>query len=85
MTITLTPEIERILTARAERQGTTPELLVLNDLNGLYAQEDARRAFAQSGDQLAESFRQWAEKHRRTEPVIPLDAMSREHWYEERG
>ena len=85
MTITLTPKIERVLTARAEQQGTTPELLVLNDLSGLYAQADATRASVQSGDQLAASFRQWADNHRRTEPVIPLDAMSREHLYEERS
>jgi hypothetical protein len=37
MTITLTPEIERALTARANQQGTTPELLVLHDLQELYA------------------------------------------------
>ncbi len=37
MTITLTPEIERALTARANQQGTTPELLALHDLKELYA------------------------------------------------
>jgi hypothetical protein len=37
MTITLTPEIERALTARANQQGTTPELLALHDLRELYA------------------------------------------------
>lgn len=37
MTITLTPELERELTARAARQGTTPELLALHDLHELYA------------------------------------------------
>jgi len=37
MTITLTPEIERALTARANQQGTTPELLALHDLQELYA------------------------------------------------
>ena len=38
MTITLTPEIERALTVRATQQGTTPELLALHDLNGLYVE-----------------------------------------------
>ena len=41
MTITLTPDIERAVKRRAERQGTTPELLALNDLRGLYAEEPA--------------------------------------------
>ncbi len=41
MTITLTPEIERALTARAAQQCTTPELLALHDLRGLYV-EDAQ-------------------------------------------
>lgn len=41
MTITLTPDIERAVTQRAARQGTTPELLALNDLRGLYAEEPA--------------------------------------------
>ena len=36
MTITLTPEIEQILTVRAAQQGTTPELLTLRDLSALY-------------------------------------------------
>ena len=38
MTITLTPEIERALRARANEQGTTPELLALHDLQELYAE-----------------------------------------------
>jgi len=39
MTITLTPDIERAVKKRAERQGTTPELLALNDLRWLYAED----------------------------------------------
>ena len=40
MTITLTQDIERALTERAQRQGTTPELLALNDLRSLYVPEE---------------------------------------------
>ncbi len=40
MTITLTPDLERVLAARAERQGTTPELLALHDLHELYQKEE---------------------------------------------
>ncbi len=39
MTITLTPELESALARRAERQGTTPELLALHDLQELYKEE----------------------------------------------
>ena len=35
MTITLTPDIEQILTKEAERQGTTPEALALTQLRSL--------------------------------------------------
>ena len=41
MTITLTPELELALMERAERQGTTPELLALHDLNTLYVNSTA--------------------------------------------
>ncbi len=34
MTITLTPELESALTARAARQGTTPELTALHGQTG---------------------------------------------------
>lgn len=46
MTITLPPELESTLTARAARQGTTPELLALHDLHQLYepSTEDAKFA-----------------------------------------
>lgn len=33
VTITLTPELERIVTERAKQQGTTPELLALDKLS----------------------------------------------------
>lgn len=41
MTIILTTDLERVLAARAERQGTTPELLALHDLHELYKEEQA--------------------------------------------
>ncbi len=52
MTITLTPEIERALTARANQQGTTPELLALHDLQELYAESPAPDPF--EGKSLAD-------------------------------
>ncbi len=33
VTITLTPELEQVVTERAQKQGTTPELLTLDKLN----------------------------------------------------
>ena len=52
MTITLSPEIERALTARAMQQGTTPELLALHDLNGLYVEPGLLEETPQTGAEL---------------------------------
>ena len=53
MIITLPPEIERALTARASQQGTTPELLALHDLQELYA-EAAPPPYPFEGKSLAD-------------------------------
>ena len=53
MTITLTPEIERALAARAERQGTTPERLALHDLHALYVGEQPPEEPRTGADLLA--------------------------------
>lgn len=45
MTITLTPELEGALARRAARQGTTPELLALHDLQELYKEERESEQF----------------------------------------
>ncbi len=52
MTITLTPEIERALAARAAQQGTTPELLALHDLRGLYVEDAQVEGTPQTGADL---------------------------------
>lgn len=54
MTITLTPEIERALTERASRQGTTPEQLALHDLTKLYAETEADKPDPFEGKTLAD-------------------------------
>jgi len=36
ITITLPPELEQVLTEQAQQQGTTPELLALDKLRGLF-------------------------------------------------
>lgn len=55
MTITLPPELENSLTARAIRQGTTPELLALHDLHRLYEPLTEDAEFA--GKTLADVLR----------------------------
>ena len=52
MTITLTPEIERALAARATRAGMTPELLVLRDLHELYLEREQRDETPRTGADL---------------------------------
>ncbi len=42
MTITITPEIEKGLTAEAQRQGTTPETLALDALQERFVRETHR-------------------------------------------
>ncbi len=39
VTITLPPDLEQIVIKRAKQQGTTPELLLLDDLRDRYLQE----------------------------------------------
>ena len=39
ITITLPPELERVVTERAEKQGTTPELYLLEEMNERYLSE----------------------------------------------
>ena len=45
MTITLTPEIERALKARADKQGTTPEMLALYELSKICEEPVAPNPF----------------------------------------
>lgn len=54
MTITLTPEIERALTVRASRQGTTPEQMALHDLTELYAETETDKPDPFEGKTLAD-------------------------------
>lgn len=52
MTITLTPEIECALALRAAQQGTTPELLALHDLRGIYIEDAQAEGTPQTGADL---------------------------------
>ena len=52
MTITLTPEIEHALAARAAQQGTTPETLALRDLRVLYVEETRPEEAPRTGADL---------------------------------
>jgi len=53
MTITLTPEIERALSVRAEQLGTKLESLALRDLRGLYVEDKAEDPPRTGADLLA--------------------------------
>ena len=54
MTITLTPEIERALTEKASKQGTTPEQSALHDLTKLYAETETDKPDPFEGKTLAD-------------------------------
>lgn len=78
------------LEQEAARRSVEPDdlalLLMRESLANLEAAAAHIAAYAPRGPEAdAERFRHWADNHRRTKPIIPLDAMSREYIYEDRG
>jgi len=55
VTITLTPELEQAVNERARQQGTTPELLIQNDLRQKYLPAESA-AMSSEGETMAEFF-----------------------------
>ena len=60
LTITLPPEIEEAVSERAEKQGTTPELYLLEDLRRLYAPVPIPDEPAVEGETMADFFKGYA-------------------------
>jgi hypothetical protein len=52
VTITLTPELEEIVTERAQQQGTTPELIALDGLRGWFAPSELSQSI--EGETMAD-------------------------------
>src|SRR5437868_5182186 len=60
ITITLPPELEQVVTERAEQQGTTPELYLLGDLRERYLLETPPLNEEQQGETMADFFEGYA-------------------------
>ncbi len=93
LTHELPADVRKKLEQEAAHRSVEPDdlalLLMREALNNpdIFEAAAARiAAYAPRGPEAdAERFRLWANNHRRTRPVIPLEAMSREHIYEDRG
>ena len=61
VTITLPPDLEQVVTERAEQQGTTPELFVLEELRGRYLNAPSVTVTGQTeGETMADFFAGYA-------------------------
>ena len=57
LTITLTPELEKIVTEKSTQLGTTPELYLLDDLNTRYCAEIPAEEIPLEGETMADFFK----------------------------
>lgn len=60
ITITLSPELERVVTERAEKQGTTPELYSLEDMNERYLSKLPTATEEPANETMADFFEGYA-------------------------
>jgi hypothetical protein len=82
MTVTLKPDLEEELAARAKAQGMTTEEFVNRVLESLMAQE--KPAAELSGEERARILLEWTETHAVSGPPLSDYAVSRESIYKER-
>lgn len=86
LTLTLTPDKTARLQEQARQAGLPLEDYVQQVLeqNTLSAAPPTKQT-AEIWAEKAARFRQWADSQDRTIPPIPMEALDREHLYEERG
>lgn len=60
ITITLPPELEQIVAERAQQQGTTPELYLLEELRERYLPEITSTIEEKEGETMADFFEGYA-------------------------
>lgn len=90
LTYQLPVDLSERLEEEARRRGQDPAALLLDLVTGgLPASAptplDSLPDNRDGPEAEAMRFRRWADGHRRAAPVIPLEAMDREHIYEARG
>ena len=82
MTVTLKPDLEQELAARAKAQGLTTEEFVNRVLEKIVAQE--KSAAELTGDERARILDEWTANHAVGGPPLSDYAVSRESIYKER-
>lgn len=82
MSVTLKPDLEEELAARAKAEGLTTEEFVNRVLERLVAQE--KPAAELSAEERARLWLEWTEKHAVGGPPLSDYAVSRESIYKER-
>ena len=82
MTVTLKPDLEEELTARAKAEGLTTEEFVNRELEKLVASEQASAEL--SAEERARILEEWIANHSVGGPPLSDYAVSRESIYKER-
>ncbi len=60
VTITLTPELEQAVVKRAQQQGTTPEIYLLDDLRERFLPDSPAANKGDNGETMADFFEGYA-------------------------
>ena len=87
LTLDVPLSVEDALVREAQRQGTTPERLALDDLRRLYAPSDVLtmtdtdRHAREGRAARAARFLEWAREQKRNTPLLSDEAISREAIY----
>lgn len=83
MTVTLKPDLEEELTARAQAEGLTTEEFVNRELERLLANSDSRTNLSPA--ERVRRWHEWLDSHANvTAPPLSDEAISREGIYRER-
>ena len=83
MTVTLKPDLEEELTARAQAEGLTTDEFVNRELERLLASSDSRTNLSPA--ERVRRWHEWLDSHAHvTAPPLSDEAISRESIYRER-
>jgi hypothetical protein len=86
LVINLAPDVETRLRDEAARRGQNPTELASSLLSEMFGPEARPFHETATPEEWDRAFMQWVESHRAdSAPVIPLEALRREHLYEDRG
>jgi hypothetical protein len=88
VTLDLSPDKEHRLREQARQAGLPLDEFLVRAVDHWTSPPDAAlpaRDAEETAEQRAERFLRWADSHDRTKPIIPLETLDREQFYEERG